>query len=235
MNRALLLVAAAAVTIGACALRTGRAAPETFRIALATTPVAPAAARMGEWVRALDAHIAFVATRADSAWFAQLSGAASMAASGPSATGAILAWAAVGDTTLQLDADGAALVVQDALYETARGRMLDLMLVEVDSGADPRAATRALMTYVATDVMHDAIVMLALRAPDRASADSIGVLLQPAFGSVARCDDQHDLIAGVPSGALRLYYRPAVRVRCDAVRGFDSPFPALLARVVLDG
>ena len=125
--------------------------------------------------------------------------------------------------------------MQDALYETGDGRKLDVIVASVPAHADPRGATRALMTYVATDVMQDAIVLLGLSAGDRATADSIGVLIEPAFAGVARCEDQHELVSAIQPGALRLYYSPAVRVRCDAVRGFGSPFPALLARVVLDG
>ena len=59
--------------------------------------------------------------------------------------------------------------------------------------------------------------------------------LRPVFAGSDRCDDRLDIDAAARPGALRLYHGPVVRVRCEAVRGFRSPLPTLLARFVLAG
>lgn len=249
-TRAIVVIGLAVALASACALRLGRPGPETYRIVLASPPSAPVPAAMGEWLRALDAQVAFVAATADSAWFAATAAAADLTASGPARADSVdgsrtaahgpalgfLAWEPVGDTTLRIGtAESGRILVHDALYRTGRGKPLDLMIVSVPAGADPREVTRVLLTYVATDVMHDAIVVLALRAPDGAAADTIGALLRPVFSGAAQCEDRLEPEAAARPGALRLYYSPVVRVRCEAVRGFREPFPALLARLVLGG
>ena len=241
---------AAGVALAACALRIGGPAPESFRVLVASSGIPPQAGETGEWLRALDAHVALIAAEADSAWFAATAVAAGLTLSGPAladsassasrhgrrAALAFLAWEPLGDTTVAIVAgDGARILVHDALYRTDRGKALDLMAATVPAGADPREAARALLTYVATDVMHDAIVLLALGTPDAVVADSLETLLRPVLAGSAGCDDRLDLDAAVRPGALRLYFGPVVRVRCEAVRGFRSPLPTLLARLVLAG
>lgn len=250
--RALLGAALLGAAACACALRLGAAGPETFRVLLATPRNAPEAIAMGEWIRSLDADVAFVGTDGDSAWFAATAATARLTLSGPAvdpvharlgggstrsapALFGFLAWEPAGDTTLLLDADGSRILVHDALYRTDLGKALDFIIAWVPSGADPRVTARTLMTYVATDVMHDAALLLALHAYDTAAADSIGALLEPVFSSVTRCEERLEVERALQPGALRLYYSPIVRVRCDAVRGFDAPFPALLARIVIGG
>lgn len=243
-------LALAGAAMGACALRLGGSAPETFRVLTTTARGAPDAAALGNWMRALEPDLVLVAADADSAWFAAVAGAAGHVLSGPALPDpadrrrrgrrraepavAVLAWEAVGDTTLLLTSDGGASIrVHDALYRTGRDRLLDLMIVVVPAGADPRDVTRALLTYIASEVMHEASVLLALRAADAAAADSLQSLLRPAFAGAAQCDETLNVAAAAAPGALRIYFGPAVRVRCEAVRGFDAPWPTLLARVTL--
>lgn len=243
-------VAIAGALMTACALRLGGAAPEELRVLIVSVDRPPAAAATGDWMSGLDAEVVLIAAGADSSWFASAAGAVDMTLSGPAvpespAAGsraprrpslAFLGWEPLGDTTIALVADdGARILVQDALYRTDGRKALDLMAASVPGGADPRDAARALLTYVATDVMHDAIVVLALRTADPAAADSLDLLLRPVFAGVAQCEDQLDIAAASGPGMLRLYYSPVVRVRCDAVRGFGPPVPALFARLVLGG
>jgi hypothetical protein len=263
----ILLVFAPALTLAACALRLGGAAPEELRVAVATIEQRSTAEAVGGWLRRLDADVAFLAvgterradrytvTAGDSGWFARLAESARLHASGPAfdpsyarigappetvpvGLSTLARWAAETDTSARF-ANGTAeagtgMPFHHVRLLTRRENELELIIVNAP-GHDVREEARRLMTYIATEVRHDAVVLLALRTYDRARADSLGMLLQPAFSSVARCEDQHELTAGIEPGALRLYYSPIVRVRCDAVRGFGSPFPALLARVVLNG
>lgn len=242
--------AIAGALMTACALRLGGTAPEELRVLIASVDRPPPAGATGDWMSALDAEVVLISAAADSVWFASAAGAAGLTLSGPAVPEpaavasravrrpalAFLAWEPLGDTTIALVADdGARILVHDALYRTDGRKALDLMAASLPVGANPRDAARALLTYVATDVMHDAIVVLALRTAEPAAADSLDGLLRPVFAGVAQCEDQLDIAAATGPGMLRLYYSPVVRVRCDAVRGFGAPVPALLARLVLGG
>src|SRR5690606_39112688 len=96
--------------------------------------------------------------------------------SGPGVAGSVafgfLAGEAVGDTTIVLPLEGGGEVaLHDALYIVGAGRYLDLLAARFSPDADVREAVRALLNYIATDVMPQAAVVLAVNAPDPAAAE----------------------------------------------------------------
>ena len=212
MSARALFVGLIALTSASCALRFGSARSEEMRVVVATRP-SPTAPSSG-FLDALQPDVSLIVTGdRDSAY---------------------VRWERQ-DTASFHESTAPGLTMRRRATETPRGRTLHLIVASAGGDGPASDVVRALLTAVAHDVSHDATVLLALRTTTTPLADSIGALLDPAFAGVARCDDQQDMLAAIRPGALRLYYRPATRVRCDAVRGFESPFPTLLARVELNG
>lgn len=222
---------AAVLLLSACAVRLGGPVPEAYRVlALRSAPGAEAGA-VASGIRALDADIAFVTGPADSAWFADLAVAAGLQVSGPAMAGdvgvAFFAWEAEGDTTISLPLEGGgSLTVQDALYAVDDDRFLDLMAVHLPAGAEPRAAARALLGYVATDVMGSVAVVLAVSAEEPGDADQLVELLAPVYLPETGCGSAE----AAPTGTIRLLYGPALRIECEAARAV----PATPGAVVMD-
>ena len=222
---------AALLLLSACAVRLGGPGPEEYRVlALRSSPGADAGA-VASGLRSAQADIAFVTGPADSAWFADLAAAAGLQVSGPAVAGdvgvAFLAWEAEGDTTLGLPLEGGgSLTVQDALYTVDDDRFLDLMAVHLPAGAEPRAAARALLGYVATDVMGSVAVVLAVSADEPRDADQLVELLAPVYLPETGCESAEP----APRGPIRLLYGPALRIECASAR----TVPATPGAVVMD-
>ncbi|HUH14229.1 MAG TPA: hypothetical protein VMK65_14030 [Longimicrobiales bacterium] len=215
-------------------MRLGGPKPEQFRVvALRGAPDADAGA-LAARLRGLDVDIAFLAAPVDSAWFARLAGASGLVLSGPASAGdlriAFLAWEAVGDTTVSLPLEGGgALTVQDALYEVDDDRFLDLMSVHLPAGVAPRAAARALLAYVATDVMGSVGVLLAVSAERPADGDELAELLAPVFAPESRCETAEPGLRG----SVRLLHGPPLRIHCASIRGIPEETGAVLADIVV--
>lgn len=206
----------AALALAACAAGLGRVPDiEVSTVAVRATQGA-AASDVAARLMDAGARFALVASPADSAWFAEVAGATSMNLSGPADAGDLrigfLGDEPAGDTTVVLSWDGGSLVVRDALYEVREDRFLDLLAFRVADGASARAATAALVQYMATDVMNSAAVVMAVAVPSAAVGDSVARFLSPAYFDALRCEP--GLAAPSERAGLRLFYGPEARVYC---------------------
>lgn len=174
----------------------------------------------------VNADVALVAARADSAWLAWLAGAAGLHLSGPARAGdlslALMAGEALGDTTIVLEYDGGgSFTVQDALYELGENHYLDLMAfrVDADDAIDP-LITR-LLGYIATDVDPTAALVMAVAVPNATVGDSVADLLGPGYFDAFRCagGDRPEAVAA----GVRLFFGPERRIRCGDASGAVVP------------
>lgn len=219
MKRLLLSSIALTLTLGltACAVNVGAVSeiPLTA-VALRTGPDA-AVADVAEALTGPDVGVALVAAEADSAWFAALGEAVGRTVSGPAVTGGLamgfLADEPVGDTTIVLSFDGGSLTLHDALYEVDDERYLDLLAFQIDDMATARPAIRALVEYMASDVMNSAAVVMAVAVPTAAAGDSVGRMLSPAYYDALRCEP--GLAPARDRAGIRLFYGPEARVFCS--------------------
>lgn len=232
----LTLTAALGAAATACAVSLGGARDiELATLAIEVAPGAdPAAAAAA--VDEASPDMALVAAGADSAWFAELARITGLPLSGPGADGdlglAFLGDEPVGDTTLTLAYDGGALRVHDALYEMRGDRFLDLMAYRLDGPAAVRPAIRALLEYMATDVMNSAAVVMAVVVPTAAVGDSVRRMLSPAYFDALRCEP--GLAAPGDRAGIRLFYGPEARVYCRSAEAGDGPAGSMVrAELVL--
>lgn len=221
MRRLWVVMGLAALTAG-CALRLGGPAPENRRTVAMTIGAGLPADSAAAQIRARDADVVLLSTPADSAWLARAAYVAgySLSASTSNANGSfafLTRTAALGDSTVTLAVEGAdSLVVHDALYEVDEERFLDLMAFRMERGAAVQPTIRALLLYVATDVIGNASVAILVDAVDAATADSVAALLSPAFTDARMCVDEDD--AAAPRTALRLFYGPQTLMECRNAR-----------------
>ena len=234
IHQTVLAVLAIALVAG-CAVRVGRAAPEA-RTVIALRPTGQTPAAVAPLIRSANADVVLVAAANDSAWFAELARASALQLSGPGVAGAtrlgfLTRTAAVGDTTVSLRVEGGdSLVVHDALYDVPGKRYLDLLAFRIDAATPLRAAVRALLEYVATDVMPEAAVAIAVEVTEPALGDSIAAVLSPAFTDVTvGCEEEPD---AAPRG-IRLFYGPELRMRCERA-SLVAP-DGVQARLVIGG
>jgi hypothetical protein len=237
MNRTYAVVLLLTMFAAACAPRLGRAAPELFRtLAIATTAESPDAA--AGRIQAVQADVAILAVAADSAWFAEVARATGLQLSGPGVANgvsfAFLGPEAVGDTTVRIPVNGGGeLPVHDALYRIDDRRVLDVLAVAVPPGIDLLAAVRAINGYVATDVDPRAAIALAVLPPTAAAGDTLATLLQPLFLDAAACVRTATGAEAPGPPALRLFYGPAVRIRCEGGRFLEGGAVPLFARLIV--
>src|SRR5690606_9355175 len=175
-----------------------------------------------------------------STWFAEVAGLSRLTLSGPGNAGtvrlAFLGAEPLGDTTIALPvAGGRPIIVHDALYQLDDYRYLDLMAVRIEPGTDVREAVRSLTGYVATDVMSNAAVALAVDAPDLAAGDSLASLLRPLFSDARVClpapeNDGRDR----PRVRVHLFHGPEARIGCEGASVVDAGIPSLVARFIVN-
>lgn len=218
-----------------CAIRLGGTQPEEYRVAAVLPEAGAEPASVAERIRRTKADIAFVIGPGDSAWFSAVAAGTALHLSGPGRSGelgiAFLAGEALGDTTVSLAVDGGAeITVQDALYRVDDTRYLDLMALHLPAGVEARAAARALLAYIATDVMKDAAVVLAVAADSPAQAGELARHLEPALLGEGSCEGSDVAPADPPA---RLLYGPALQIRCSSVRQLEGAPAALLAEMVV--
>jgi hypothetical protein len=147
---------------------------------------------------------------------------------------AFLAGKPVGDTTLALPLEGGgSVVVHDALYRVDKRRHLDLLALRIQSNAEVRPAVQALLRYVATDVMSDAAVVLAIDVPDAATGESVAALLDPAFLDARTCLPE-ELRGGAQVSGMRLFYGPEARLRCESARLLGDKSAPVVANLIVD-
>lgn len=243
----ILILGAMLLVIGGCAVRLGGPKPVSYRtIALSTGPdVAPA--QVAGYIREAGANVVLLAAQADSAWFADVAKRADLSLSGPGTAGpvafAFLAGKPVGDTTLALALpNGGDVVIHDALYRVDKRRYLDLLALRVADPEQARDVMRAVLRYVATDVMSNAAVVLAVDVPDAETGDRVAELLDPAFIDARTCLSSRGQEPGNggnggngagAGGGMRLFYGPEARVRCESARMLGGESSTVLANLIV--
>lgn len=237
---ATLTAVAAGLAATACAIRLGGPKPLEYRTLAIAAEADESADAVAQRIRSADADYVLIAAPADSAWFAEVASRARLTLSGPGNAGtvslAFLGTEPLGDTTIALPVDGGRpIIVHDALYKLDDYRYLDLMAVRIEPGIEVRPAVRALTSYVATDVMSNAAVALAIDAPDPEVGDSIAALLEPLFSDARACLPR-------PSNGERtrarvrvhLFHGPEARIGCEGARIVESGIPSLVARLIVN-
>ncbi|HEX7117302.1 MAG TPA: hypothetical protein VF212_00845 [Longimicrobiales bacterium] len=235
MKKSLALIIA--IVLAGCAIRLGGPKPVEYRTMAFNVGSGAGAAEVAGWIRRADANLVLLAAAADSAWFGEVARRTELTLSGPGTAGSVsfafLAGNPLGDTTVVLPLPGGGGVgVHDALYEVDDDRYLDLLAVEIPSAAQSRDAIKALLEYVATDVMPDAAVVLAIDVPDAATGDSISALLSPAFGDARSCLDEGARETDDAAWGMRLFFGPEAKLRCEEARPLGEQGP-LMARLIL--
>lgn len=230
----------AALVIG-CAVRLGGPGPVEYPTLALDAGQGVAAFVVADEIRRVGARLVLLAGAADSAWFAEVAQRTEKELSGPGDAGttslAFLAGKPVGDTTLALSMEGGGrFVVHDALYTVDKSRFLDLLATRADSGVDLRSFVRALLQYVATDVMPHAAVVLAVDVADPAAGDSLAALLDPALTDAQACGREEGRTA--PAAVqrqveMRLFYGPPAIMTCRSVRVLNGARAPVLAQLVV--
>ncbi|HEY8468510.1 MAG TPA: hypothetical protein VIL18_02650 [Longimicrobiales bacterium] len=231
---------AAALLATACAIRLGGPAPLGYRTLAIAAAEGEAPDSVARRIRSADAKVVLLTARADSAWFAEVARLSDLVLSGPGNAGttslAFLGSEPLGDTTIALPVEGGRpIVVHDALYKLDNYRYLDLIIARIEPGTEARPAVRALTNYVATDVMSNAAVALAVDSPDAAIGDSIAALLRPLFADARTC------LASPANGVnararvrVHLFHGPEARIGCENARLIQAADgDALVARLVV--
>lgn len=244
--RRLILPALALLLLGACSVRLGGPGPVEYRTVALSTGAGAQPGQVAAYIRQAGANVVLLAAQADSSWFAEVARQSQLTLSGPGDAGgvnlAFLASSPVGDTTVTLAlGSGGKLVLHDALYKVDKHRYLDLMALRVGSAADAKAAVQALLRYVATDVMSDAAVVLAIDVPDAATGDALADLLRPAFLDARSCIPVAERggevggEAGAGAGpGMRLFYGPEARLRCESARTLGAEGAPVVAQLIID-
>lgn len=187
-------------------------------------------AEIAEQVTRANSDFALVVAPAQPAWFGELATATGLTLSGP-ATGdgpglALLSrLELLGDTSIVIGADSARFYMQDALYQAADERYLDLMVVNLPAGVDVDAAVRELLRYMATDVMATASVVLGVNAPTTAVAVQVDSMLRAAFMNAVECGSLD------PDRTFRVFFGPPARTRCTAARRIEGAGEVIAAGV----
>ena len=221
-----LLLAMVLLLMGACA--PGFGGPDDIAlptVALRTDEgVAPAAAAAA--IAEANAEVVLLAAPENSSWFRAVAREANLNLSGPGRAGgnlglAFLAREAVGDTTIELTYDGGRFNVQDALYELADERYLDLLAFQVPTAAAARPLTSSLLDYIATDVDPTAAVIMAVAVPTPEVGDSVAAMLSPLYEDAIMCETGPATRAS--RGGIRLFYGPEARIYCNNAVAGDIP------------
>jgi len=237
-----LIAVAASLAATACAVRLGGPKPLTYRTLAIAAEEGEAPAAVAQRIRAAAADYVLISAPADSAWFAEVASLARLTLSGPGNAGSVslafLGSEPLGDTTIALPvADGRPLIVHDALYKLDSYRYLDLLAVRVEPGTPVRPAVRALTSYIATDVMSNAAVAMAIDAPDAEAGDSIATLLRPLFSDARVCLPRSGNGERARTRVrVHLFHGPEARIGCEgaSIIAEESGVPALVARLIVN-
>jgi hypothetical protein len=238
--RVLLLVA-----LAGCAVRLGGPGPVTYdTVAIQFedgVSVTDAAARLTEW----STDLALVVTRQDTSWVRQLAQQLQLISTRPGKAGeytvAFLGLKPIGDTTLTLPVRGGGGVrLHDALFNvdkvkkpTDPSRQLDLMLAVLEPGTNARLAVDTLLHYIASDVGGTAAVILGVQVPNQAVGDSIATLTRAYIADTWECTESGRSNQPAPALGIRLFYFPAVRVRCETARVIETANRPAVARLIV--
>lgn len=226
--------------VAGCAVRLGGGGPQGYRTLAYAAPENETAEGAATRIDSAGADIVLLAGPGDSAWFAEVATRTQLELSGPGLTGkraqAFLTrrLEILGDTSIVLGVSGGGRIhMHDALYEASGSRHIDLMLIEIDEGAELREAVRTLLSYIATDVGATAAVVFALDAATPEAADSAATLLRAAYANARECAEGSGDSSGAQQTELRLFYGPAVRMNCEEARVLAAPGNPILADLVV--
>ena len=230
-------IGALVLVVGGCAVRLGGPGPVEYRTVALSAAGGATPAQIAAYLKETGANVVLLAAPADSAWFAEVARRVELKLSGPGSAGqtafAFLATEPVGDTTVVLGLpDGGELVVHDALYRVDKNRYLDLLATHIGSADSSLESIRALLRYVATDVMTRAAVVLAIEVPDAETGDRVAQLLEPAFLDARECLPESARAAASGPG-MRLFYGPEARLRCESARVLEGDAVTMLARLIV--
>jgi hypothetical protein len=89
-----------------------------------------------------------------------------------------------------------------------------------------QAAARALLEYMATDVMANASLVLGIQAETAGDAQAMEELLRAAFTNAAECGGLE-----AADARFRIYFGPVARIRCQEASRLSSAGTAIVARV----
>jgi hypothetical protein len=228
----------AALWTAACAVRLGGPTPVNQDAIALRVPADATADQIAQLLKQRGVEYAILSGQRDSAWYADVATRAALKSTRPGRAGgttfAFLGAQAVGDTTLALKvAGGGELLVHDALYNIDKNRRLDLMAVRIEQSANLRESIRTLLAYIASDVLPNAAVLLAIEPPTPALGDSVSILTRAAFADAWECTRDGRTNPIVTDLPIRLFYGPAVRMTCESAERIDMGGGAIFGHFVL--
>lgn len=220
MRRSSVRVAAVAAAVAAaCSARSGGSNPAEQDMVAVSVAAGATAEQVALMLTQRGVDFAILSGERDSAWYADVATRAGMKTTRPGRAGnttfAFLGPEAIGDTTLALKVTGGGeLLVHDALYRIDKNRRLDLMAVKIEANTNLTESIRALLAYVASDVLAHAAVLLAIEPPTPELGDSVSLLTRAAFADAWECTPQGRERPNHSDMPIRLFYGPAVRMTC---------------------
>lgn len=237
MRAALVWTTAGALWLAACATISGPTPVEVDALALRIAESA-SAEQVAQQLTQRGVDYVILSGARDSAWYADVAARAGMKTTRPGKAGAttfaFLGPAAIGDTTLTLKVNGGGeLRVHDALYNVDKSRRLDLMAVKIEPNTHLRESIRTLLSYVASDVLPHAAVLLAIEPPTPAIGDSISLLTRAIFADAWECTPEGRASPDTSDLSIRLFYGPAARMRCSSAQRGNIGGDALVGDFVL--
>ena len=232
------VVAVAAMFAAACSARLGGSKPAEQQMAAIRIASGATAEQVAQTLTQRGLEYAILSGERDSAWYADVATRAGLKTTRPGSAGtttfAFLGPEAIGDTTLALKVPGGGeLRVHDALYRIDKNRRLDLMAVKIEPNANLEASIRALLTYVASDVLAHAAVLLAIVPPTPELGDSVSLLTRAAFADAWECTPQGRDRPNQSDMPIRLFYGPPVRMTCARAERVNLGGDAILGHFVL--
>jgi hypothetical protein len=232
------VVAIAALFAAACSVPLVGPKPVEQEMAAIRIVSGATAEQVAQMLTQRGVEFAILSGERDSAWYADVATRADLKSTRPGSAGtttfAFLGPEAIGDTTLALKVTGGGeLRVHDALYRIDKNRRLDLMAVKIEPGANLKESIRALLAYVASDVLAHAAVLLAIEPPTPELGDSVSLLTRAAFADAWECTPQGRDRPNHSDMELRLFYGPAVRMTCARAERVNLGGDAILGHFVL--
>ena len=167
MKRGSGLVVAAALLAACSSVRLGGPSPSDLDAIAMVIPADATAEQVAQILTQRGVDYAILSGARDSAFYADVATRAGLKNTRPGGTGStrfsFLGPQALGDTTLALKVTGGGeVLIHDALYRIDKNRRLDLMSVRIEPNVNLRESVRAVLAYVATDVLPNAAVLLAI-------------------------------------------------------------------------
>ena len=238
MKRGSGLVVAAALLAACSSVRLGGPSPRDLDAIAMVIPADATAEQVAQILTQRGVDYAILSGARDSAFYADVATRAGLKNTRPGGTGStrfsFLGPQALGDTTLALKVTGGGeVLIHDALYRIDKNRRLDLMSVRIEPNVNLRESVRAVLAYVATDVLPNAAVLLAIQAPTPALGDSVSILTRAAFADAWECTRDGRNNPTVTDLPIRLFYGPAVRLSCQSAERVDAGGGAVLGHFTM--